>query len=208
MGMYANVNTPFKRGQTYYNGNVPTSTYWKESAMIEGMEGIFEDLAPATARGQVLVKRSGRPVRCRVVRNVTAGETALLPKMVVTYASTYRLRRVIGMVCILDAECAGVVDEFLPAAGVAYGDLFWIVVEGQTLVNRGRESNVIAAEDWLCGQTAATTNAATAGSVYTYAITGDTTVQSKCDLNRIGWAVSAKTTGETNTGMLCDIRLR
>lgn len=208
MGMYGNINTPFKRGQTFYNGNVPSSTYWKETAMIEGMEGVFEDLAPATTRGQVLVKRSGRPVRCRVVRNQTAGETALLPKMVVTYKSGYRLSRVDAMVCVDDAECAGVVDEFLPSTGVAYGDLFWITVDGQTNINCGRESNVITAQDWLCGQTAATTNAATAGSVYTYVLTSDTTTAIPRLANRIGWAISAKTTGQTNADMLCNVTLR
>jgi len=205
--MYANSNTPIKRGQTFYGGNVPTSTYWKETVGIEGMEGIFEDLAPASARGQVLVKRSGRPVKCRLVRNANASSENLLPKMLVTYAAGYQFKRVDGNVAVDDAECAGIVDEHLPAAGVAVGDLFWIVYDGPTLVKGSLDANTVAAGDMLLGLTAATTNATTSGRVYTYAVTSDTTTMSPRITNKVGWAVSARTAAETNKDILANIRL-
>ena len=205
--MYGNVNTPIKRGQTYYGGNVPASTYWKETVDIEGLEAIFEDVAPPTARGQVLTKRSGRPVKCRLVRNASAGSLALLPKFVVTYASGYQFKRVDGNVAVNDVEVAGVVDEFLPAAGVSVGDLFWIVYDGTTLVKGSLDANTIAAGDRLLALTAATTNATTSGRVYAYAVTSDTTTMAPRILNNLGWAVSARTAGETNKDILANIRL-
>ena len=205
--MYGNVNTPIKRGQTYYGGNVPASTYWKETVDIEGLEAIFEDVAPATARGQVLTKRSGRPVKCRLVRNASAASLALLPKFVVTYASGYQFKRVDGNVAVDAAEVAGVVDEFLPAAGVAVGDLFWIVYDGPTLVKGSLDANTIAAGDRLVALTAATTNATTSGRVAAYAVTSDTTTMAPRILNNIGWAVSARTAAETNKDILANIRL-
>ena len=205
--MYGNVNTPIKRGQTYYGGNVPTSTYWKETVDIEGLEAIFEDVAPATTRGQVLTKRSGRPVKCRLVRNASAGSLNLLPKFVVTYASGYQFKRVDGNVAVNDVEVAGVVDEHLPAAGVAVGDLFWIVYDGPTLVKGSLDANTIAAGDRLVALTAATTNATTSGRVYAYAVTSDTTTMAPRILNNLGWAVSARTASETNKDILANIRL-
>jgi len=205
--MYANVNTPIKRGQTYYGGNVPTSTYWKETAMIEGLEAVFEDTAPATARGQVLVKRSGRPVKCRLVRNASAGSLNLLPQMMVTYLADYQFKRVAGNVRLDAAECAGVVDEHLPAAGVVVGDLFWIVYDGPTLVKASLDSTEVAAGDMLVGLTAATSGATTSGRVCSYAVTSDTTTMSPRMTNRVGWAVSARTAAETNKAILANIRL-
>jgi hypothetical protein len=205
--MYGNVNTPIKRGQTYYGGNVPDSAYWKETVDIEGLEAIFEDVAPATVRGQVLTKRSGRPVKCRLVRNVSAGSLALKPKFVVTYSSGYQFKRVDGNVAVDAAEVAGVVDEHLPSAGVAVGDLFWIVYDGPTLVKGSLDANTIAAGDRLVGLTAATTNATTSGRVAAYAVTSDTTTMAPRILNNIGWAVSARTAGETNKDILANIRL-
>lgn len=205
--MYGNVNTPIKRGQTYYGGNVPASTYWKETVDIEGLEAIFEDVAPATARGQVLAKRSGRPVKCRLVRNASAASLNLLPKFVVTHAPGYQFKRVDGNVAVDAAEVAGVVDEFLPAGGVAVGDLFWIVYDGPTLVKGSLDANTIAVGDRLVALTAATTNATTSGRVAAYAVTSDTTTMAPRILNNIGWAVSARTAAETNKDILANIRL-
>jgi hypothetical protein len=205
--MYGNVNTPIKRGQTYYGGNVPTSTYWKETVDIEGLEAIFEDVAPATTRGQVLTKRSGRPVKCRLVRNASAGSLNLLPKVLVTYASGYQFKRVDGMVAVGDAECAGIVDEHLPAAGVAVGDLFWIVYDGPTLVKGSLDATAIVAGERLLALTAETTGATTAGRVKAMITTSDTTTMVPRVLNNIGWAVSARTATETNASILANIRL-
>jgi hypothetical protein len=205
--LYGNANTPCGMGQTYYRGNVPASTLWKETAQIEGMEAFFEDLAPRTTGGQVWQKRSGRSKKCRLVRNVSVGELALAPKMLVTYASGYQFKRVNGNVAVNDAEVAGIVDEHLPAAGAAYGDLFWITVDGPTLVKGSLGSDTIATGDLLLGLTAATTGATTSGRVYAYAVTSDTTTMSPRITNRIGWAVSAKTSGQTNADLLANIRL-
>jgi len=205
--MYQNVNTPCNLGQTYYGGNVPALAQWKETVDIEGMTAEFEDLAPATTRGGVRQKRSGMPKKCRLVRNVTAGETVLLPKMLVRYASGYRFQRVTSNVCVADEEAAGVVDECLPAAGVKYGDLFWITVDGQTLVKGHLDGTAIAAGDKLLAATAATTNATTSGRVKSFVLTSDTTTMSPRDRNIVGFAISAATGGETNKDILCHIQL-
>lgn len=111
---------------------------------------------------------------------------------------------------------AGIVDEWLPAAGVRNGDLFWIVVEGPTLcVNTseaGIMSNSVAGEMCHVATAAASTAEGTAGRVakidlpFTAAAATDGTafdIMTKY----IGRARTALTTGQTNTDILVDIQL-
>lgn len=202
-----NVPTLPKLGQTWYaTGYVNTSP--TDDALgttkLEGSEAWFEDLAPATAAG-VRTKRSGRGKRCLFVRNSSAG--ALLPKRLVSWASGYRNRRVDGYVTVDFAEVAGVVDECLPTAGVPQNDLFWLTVEGQTLVKSSLTSDTITAGDKLVALTAATSGATTSGRVQSYAATSNTTALSDMDRNFIGFAISGKTSGETNKDLLADVKL-
>jgi hypothetical protein len=96
------------------------------------MEWEFEDYDYSTT---VNGDRCHTPVICRCVRN--ASGTTLLPKRVAKFKSDSTDPRIYGNQVSGYATiglAGGVVDEFLPAAGVAPNELFWLVIEGPTKV--------------------------------------------------------------------------
>lgn len=200
---------PFERGQTFHGGDATAITNGlTETAHLEGMEWVFEDLDYSVQGAKP--KRSGKAVRCRCVRNT--GAVALLPKQLVTpevdaASGKDLLGRVDGKVRLTAARCFPV-DEWLPAAGVAVNDLFWIVVEGPATIQTplaGDASNVIAVGDRLVSVTAATSGATTAGRATVQDLTGATALLGNQVQNRIGFALSAKTTANTNADLLIDV---
>lgn len=194
---------PFERGQTFYGGGTIDSNNLDPS--LEGKEWVFDDL-DLTVTG-AKTKRSGKKVRCRCVRNV--GAAALLPKRLVSFvAGTTYGKRVDGY-ADTTAEEAYPVDEFLPAAGVPVNDLFWIVVEGPATVLTdlaGADNNVINAGGVIVALTGATSGATTAGRVAPQDLTGATAVLAKQIQNRIGVALSSKTTANTNADLLIEVK--
>ena len=99
-------------------------------------------------------------------------------------------------------------DEFLPTAGVPANDLFWIVVEGPTNILSdlaGADNNVVNIGGILVALTAATSQCTTAGRVMPQDITGATSVLANAVQNRIGRALSARTTANTNADILVNV---
>jgi hypothetical protein len=194
-------NCPFPRGGYM---EVSAST---DQAHWEGKEYLFENLdystSPAKARA---AGGAGSYVRCRCVRNVAAA--ALLPKRLVTFKTTAYGLQVDGYATTTAAE-AYPVDEFLPAAGVPVNYLFWIVVDGPATVLSdlaGADNNVIGAAGVLVALTAATSGATTAGRVAPQDLTGATALLAAQVQNRLGNAVSAKTTANTNADVLMHVK--
>ncbi len=135
--MARDENPPFPRGQvgTYYSD--PATIDTTGGAQLEGTEWWFEDLDLSLSAGVgTAPTRSGRKVKCRVVRNTSSA--AMLPKRVVTHKTTNKTTfagQVGGYAATVGTDpVAGVVDEFLPAAGAAVNDLFYIVVQGPSKV--------------------------------------------------------------------------
>lgn len=200
--MADNVTQMPNIGKTYHGG---TPTTIDKSLSLEGAEQWFKDEIAPTAGNGMATLRSGRMKLCRLVRNGSG--IALTPGRAVSWASGYRGTRVGGYCTTTAAECAGIVDDRLPAAGVASNDLFWIVRKGPALCKTdlaGGANNVIAAGDVVVALTAATSQATTAGRVYS-AATAVTTNNDTITLNRIGRAMSAKTTANTNADVLIDL---
>jgi hypothetical protein len=186
---------PFERGGTYYRGGAIDASNLG-GVNLEGKEWRFEDNAYGT----------GMFVHVRVVRNAAAA--ALLPKRLVTFQATFFGMRVDGY-ATTNFAAAYPVDEFLPTAGVPVGDLFYIVTRGPCLVKNDIASGagtVINAGDPLVALTAATSGATTAGRVYAGVGTGATTNTGNQLNNIIGYAASAKTTGNTNADVLVVVR--
>jgi hypothetical protein len=191
-----NVATPFGRGKTYFAGNVPANTYWVQSANIEGLEAEFDDLAPKTASMEI-VKRGPKAQKCMIVRN--AATIALKPGRAVVWQSGYKNRRVDGYQHAQYGEIAGIVDEHLPAAGVAVGDLFWLVRGGQVLATCDTTATAITAGAKICAATGTSSLNDDAGRIEANAITsGATEATSASEHNNCGVAVSAKATTETS----------
>lgn len=132
----------FQRGQTY---GATDDTTGEE---MLGIEAAFED------RGVNVVglRTDGcRKVRARLVRNMSGG--ALLPGQQVTF--TYAngqpgIQVGAAAAALAPAHQMGVVDDLLPAAGVANHDIFWLTVEGPTdvIVTTGQ---TVAINDQLVG---------------------------------------------------------
>lgn len=198
--MARDENPPFGRGETFYNGETIDSNNLG-GQNLEGMEWVFEDIHPETG-----VTRTGRSVRCRVVRNVAAA--ALLPKRLARFKLTAGVysHRVDGYSTTTAAE-GYPIDEYLPAAGVPVNDLFWLVIEGPAVVLTSLSdlSADVVAGDWLVAITGATSGATTSGRVALQVLTGATAALALQVQNRVGRALSAATTQNTNSDLLLDV---
>lgn len=124
---------PFPRGQTgtYISDATAGTIDATGGGHLEGMEYDFEDLDFSVQLGAG-AQRSGRRVRCRIVRNKSGG--LLLPKKAVKpYTAAAAKGDVFSETdgyAALGDPILGIVDEFLPAAGVAANELFWVVTRG------------------------------------------------------------------------------
>src|SRR4051812_27789861 len=206
--MARNENPPFDRGQTFYNG-ATIDTNDLGGLSLEGQEFEFEDINWSSSSSPgAKPARTNRRVRVRVVRNVAA--IALLPKRLVTFqlSGVNYGARVDGYADVT-SERSFPVDEYLPAAGVPVNDLFYIVVHGPALVLTplAALANVIAVGDRVAALTAATSGATSAGRVTPLAgaVTGPDLVAEV--INTVGYALSAKTTANTNADLLVEVGL-
>ena len=202
--MARSENPPFARGETYYNGETIDAANLG-GTQLEGAEWVFEDVHPSTG-----VKRTERPVRCRVVRNTAA--IALLPKRLAKFelgALEYG-SRVDGYAIASAADTPEEgypIDEYLPAAGVAVNDLCWIVIEGPAtvLTSIANMATDLDIGEWCVAVTGATSGATTAGHVIPQLLTGATARLAANVQNRIGRALSAAVTDSTNTATVIDV---
>jgi hypothetical protein len=192
------------RGKTFLTGSPDRTIDATMKVDLEGSIKHFDDVDPTVTSGAKM-RRSNKRVVCMLVRNEAAA--AVLPKRVVSWKSGQRNKQIDGYCKVTDEACAGVVDEFLTSAGAAVHDLFWIVVQGPTLMMTslaGNAENVINLDDLLGALTAVTSGATTSGRVAVQALTGATAVLGNQIVNGFGRALSAKTTANTNADILVD----
>jgi hypothetical protein len=201
----SNVQGTFRRGTTYNMGTTSTLTSsYGTSVNLEGHIGYFKD--ETVSSGGIKTLRSDRTQKCMIVRNVSG--IALLPKRIARWASGYVGRRVDGYTAVDNQWAAGVVDERLPAAGVPNYDLFWLQVAGPCLVNMPLSQNADIAEgDQLVAITAATSQATTAGRPQKLVATSNATTALTQALNKLGRALSAKSSSQTTADILVDLEL-
>ena len=164
---------PFARGETYANGNAyildannPLNASGFGGINIQGKEFVFEPNSADAETGYPLGVNdpAGRPIRVKVVRN-TSGIN-LLPGRLVHYSTSDPN----GYEVSVDGYCfeasdrpAGIVDEFLPPAGVVPNDLFYIVTEGPTLVTQPATPITTVVESRLVPAATGTTYPVTGG---------------------------------------------
>jgi hypothetical protein len=96
-----------------------------------GSQKVFSDTDPRTTNTGVSL--SNRLVHCIAVRNTSGAP--LLPGAVVKMKKAAILTEVDGVAAAATDAPLGVVDEYLPARGVANNDVFWLVVSGPCAVN-------------------------------------------------------------------------
>jgi hypothetical protein len=136
MGLHSDA-PPFPRGTTFEQYADDQNLDTTAGASYEGQEYIFEDKDVKNASpggGGVIPDRTGNWCICRIVRNKSGG--ALLPalcaKMNHAGATPAAVVGQVSGYATTVGEKGGVVDEHLPAAGVADNYLFWLVMEGMT----------------------------------------------------------------------------
>jgi hypothetical protein len=165
---------------------------------------------PRAAKGRT----TGKAIRAVLLRN-TSG-IALTAKRVGTLAYATAGEAGIETVdgyCDLTAErrCV-IIDSFLTST-VADDDIFWGILNGRctvtTTLAAGELSNIAAGAPLLAA-TAVTSQAVTAGRVQNVTLPGQTgdTATFQAAINLIGFALSARTTGETGSDLLIDACLR
>ena len=114
----------FGRGQTL-GVSVP-----EQGGSVTGSVKVFTDTDPRTNNAGTFL--SNRHVTCIAVRNTSGAP--LLPGAVVKFKKAAILDEVDGVAAAATDAPLGVVDEYLPATGVANGDVFWLVVSGPAAI--------------------------------------------------------------------------
>jgi hypothetical protein len=188
---------PFGRGETYYNGTPkdpvfadPLHLLGKEYVFEVNSEGINQDASPNP------YDPSGRAVRVRVAQNKSG--VNLKParlarfKLEDPYGTT-----VDGYTTGIADRPAGVVDEFLPPAGVADGDLFYLVVDGPSKVTQASASAaVLAIGDVLVPATGTSNTNDDAGRVAKQDVSGAAATLANNLASRVGFASVANNSVE------------
>lgn len=193
---------PFGLGQTLGVTTPNDSLYPATGTYGDNWVGVvkeFTDVNPITG-----VVRSNRRKVCVAVRNKSAA--ALLPKRVVRLAGTGTklFGEVDGYASTANEELVGVVDEFLPASGVAVDDVFWVTIEGPTEVAVALSGTDVAVRDRLSVVAAATSGATSAGRVTVSPLSASTSGANNNGRGVIGFAASAGAT--TGTAVLALVR--
>jgi hypothetical protein len=204
---------PFAIGSTALGGNATIGATDKQEFV--GKEYLIEDLnyssqpyAPRAyygSAGEMMLKR------VRVVRN-TSG-IAILPRQLCIFKGGFYGQQVNGLAYASAME-GYPADEFLPAAGVANNDLFYVVVDGPaeclTDLAGGATNNWTATtggvNSWATALTAVTSQSTTAGRVYPQDLTGATANLANQIQHRIGLVLSALTTSQTNAAILLYVK--
>lgn len=121
---------PFPRGSTFYQATpTDTSAHAKD---LEGKEYVDNDMNYGNA--DYAGYRTGREVRLRIVRNVTG--SAMLPKRIARMkvdGTAYEFAGQVNGYADTVGQIGYPIDEFLPAAGVADDDLFYVVIKGPAM---------------------------------------------------------------------------
>lgn len=194
---------PFAIGSTYGASASTDGQEW------EGREFNVLDLDYTTNPAKVRAASNGTEMkRIRVVRNVSG--IALLPGYLASFKAGQYGKQVDGYTTTTAAE-GYPIDEFLSSSGVANNDLCYITVGGNASVMTSLAANaedVFSANSVLVALTAATSQATTAGRVSAQDLTGATANLGNQVQNRVGVAISASTTANTNVLKLAFINYR
>lgn len=203
---------PFKIGQTLCNGTttvglVPSATSidTTNAQYIQGVKdcaGKIYEIDDVQWDSTAAGKPNRTSTRRKIMAVINDSGAFLAPKRLValklTTAGGDAVTKVSGY--STDPHQGGCfpVDEFLPSTGVAPNDVFYVVVEGVAMCTTSTEAdatNLIAAGDILGAMTGTTAAGTASGRVFPFAAAASTNGGTAL-LNRIGRAMSAKTTSQ------------
>jgi hypothetical protein len=184
-----------QRGK-YYTGTDQTVDNTNVlGGFLVGQTAEFRDVDPVTN-----IERSGRMVKCMLVRNTST--IALKPGRICKFDVTVatKLKNSDGYTFVVASPGFGVVDEFLPAAGVPVGAVFWVVIGGPSRVStRAAGDNVaLAVGDWLVAAVGTSATNDDGGRVNGADFGGTRGSVSDNTLNRIGKCLSTVLASQAN----------
>lgn len=197
----------FSRGETAYNGMTINAS--DPAGLVgvnwEGKEFVFEPDGPYQPAGSS--DPNGRQIRVKVVRNRSA--VNLKPGRLVHYdeSGTYNLETGVDGYCYQLADRpAGIVDEYLPAAGVPPNDLFYIVIDGPSKVTNQHAAPITAAVGNRLVPAATGTGRTDdlAGRVALQDLTGATATLGNNIQNVLGFAAIANSTADAQFSAVID----
>jgi len=141
-----------------------------DGSNIVGTRKVFRDENPKTG-----ALNSNRTVECIAVKN-TSG-SALVPGAVAKFKDAAILSEVDGLATTSTA-LMGVVDEYLPTAGVPDGEIFWLVVKGPSTVTK-TSTSVAAGAAYGLSATAGSAAAQSTNPLLGYAIATSATTSGR-----------------------------
>ena len=161
-------------GKTYNMSNPPSvpdtlQGGYGQSVQLEGSVMTHKAIERVPEDNGVRKPIGGLELTCLLVRNTTAG--AILPGQMVNWDYDFRGRRVnqVNPTSTVSHRNAGIADSWLPAAGVAIGDLFWLVVNGVCYVRADADdyetTNVLVCSTATAGQLLGKTSAYALGDI-------------------------------------------
>lgn len=133
----------------------------EQGTSITGTQKTFTDSDPRTTHASQYY--SNRAVTCLALRNVSGAPVA--PGTVVAFTAEDILNS-FDSVAADAGGLSGVVDEYLPATGVADQDVCWVVVSGPTAVSTA-DATIAAGDELAVG-----TGAVAPGEGGVFAISG------------------------------------
>jgi len=141
-----------------------------DGSTVVGARKTFRDENPRTG-----VVNSNRTVDCIAVKNTSGG--ALLPGSVAKFKAGAILSEVDG-VATTSTLLMGIVDEYLPSAGVPANEVFWLVVRGPSTVTKTATS-VAAGDAYGLSATAGSAAAKSTNPLLGYAIATSATTSGR-----------------------------
>jgi hypothetical protein len=187
---------PFERGSSFYASGAKEAIF-SDPIHYLGKEYVFEPNSEQSSQANNgALDSSGRRVRVKVVQNKSG--VNLKPARVAHYkASDPYETQLDGYTFAVGDRPAGVIDEFLPAAGVADGDLFYLVIDGPTKVTQlSASASILAIGDRVVPGTGTSATNDDAGRVVKQDLTGATATLGNNLQNVVGFAAVANNSVE------------
>lgn len=193
----------FEKGQTFFGGTVPSGV--TIPAGLLGKRVVALDSRYGT----------GRPITMVAIKNSSG--IALLPGRVAKLKLSAPYLTEVDGYTMSPQENGVIIDDQLPSAGVANGDIFWGIMEGPVVVSTPLQTfptGDIAIGDLISAYTAATSQGTSAGrAIKTYAVTTNSSTELEFLVKRnyaiMGVAASAKNSTTTDgSGVLIIARSR
>ncbi len=190
-------NSPCPRGTVFYDDSRTVPAVAGDMNRLEGLPVCYEDISYVDKATKV----SGREVKAILVKNVSG--IALLPGTLVKWKTGYVGRQVDGYTKETGDKVAGIVDDWLPAAGAADDQVFNLIIGGPVRVRTnylGDATTPIAVDDLIHSNTGSSTLVATDGAGKVATLSAAVTEAELGDERAvIGRALSAATTAQSDT---------